>query len=147
MSILRPIYVGLTFFFHTFIYSLFFFRILQVGHRLIHHFITSGTLPSISVSPQSLWSSPWCCCGQAEFPLAVLCVLTRFRMQQVNIVGSSPMSAPSRLIQTLQDAPDTHPSNLTLLSSEQTSLHVVWKVQRHDIHLKFANTEKLVTFK
>ncbi|XP_074553803.1 protein sidekick-1-like isoform X2 [Halichoeres trimaculatus] len=51
----------------------------------------------------------------------------RFRMQQVNIVGSSPMSTPSRLIQTLQDAPDTHPSNLTLLSSEQTSLHFIWK--------------------
>ncbi|XP_041641485.1 protein sidekick-1 [Cheilinus undulatus] len=51
----------------------------------------------------------------------------RFRMRQVNIVGSSPMSAPSRLIQTLQDAPDTHPSNLTLVSSTQTSLHFNWK--------------------
>ncbi|XP_038568876.1 protein sidekick-1-like isoform X2 [Micropterus salmoides] len=51
----------------------------------------------------------------------------RFRMQQVNIVGASPMSAPSRLIQTLQDAPDTHPSNLTLQSATQTSLCFNWK--------------------
>ncbi|XP_060911472.1 protein sidekick-1-like isoform X1 [Labrus mixtus] len=51
----------------------------------------------------------------------------RFRMRQVNIVGSSPMSGPSRLIQTLQAAPDTHPSNLTLLSSTQTSLRFNWK--------------------
>uniref|UniRef100_A0A3B4YMV0 Sidekick cell adhesion molecule 1 n=1 Tax=Seriola lalandi dorsalis TaxID=1841481 RepID=A0A3B4YMV0_SERLL len=51
----------------------------------------------------------------------------RFRMRQVNIVGSSPMSAPSRLIQTLQAAPDTHPSNLTLLSATQTSLRFSWK--------------------
>ncbi|XP_041838887.1 protein sidekick-1-like isoform X2 [Melanotaenia boesemani] len=51
----------------------------------------------------------------------------RFRMQQVNIVGSSPMSAPSRLIQTLQAAPDTHPSNLSLVSATQTSLRFSWK--------------------
>uniref|UniRef100_A0A4W6FWB0 Sidekick cell adhesion molecule 1 n=1 Tax=Lates calcarifer TaxID=8187 RepID=A0A4W6FWB0_LATCA len=51
----------------------------------------------------------------------------RFRMRQVNIVGSSPMSTPSRLIQTLQAAPDTHPSNLTLLSATQTSLRLSWK--------------------
>ncbi|XP_070712624.1 protein sidekick-1-like [Pempheris klunzingeri] len=51
----------------------------------------------------------------------------RFRMRQVNIVGSSPMSVPSRMIQTLQAAPDTHPSNLTLLSATQTSLCFKWK--------------------
>uniref|UniRef100_A0A8P4GQ93 Protein sidekick-1 n=1 Tax=Dicentrarchus labrax TaxID=13489 RepID=A0A8P4GQ93_DICLA len=51
----------------------------------------------------------------------------RFRIRQVNIVGSSPMSAPSRLIQTLQAAPDTHPSNFTLLSATQTSLCFNWK--------------------
>ncbi|XP_061768377.1 protein sidekick-1-like [Nerophis ophidion] len=51
----------------------------------------------------------------------------RFKMQQVNIVGSSPLSAPSRLIQTLQAAPDTPPSNLTLLSATQTSLCFSWK--------------------
>ncbi|KAM3622738.1 uncharacterized protein V6R79_002616 [Siganus canaliculatus] len=51
----------------------------------------------------------------------------RFRMQQENIVGSSPVSAPSRLIQTLQAAPDTPPSNLTLLWSTQSSLSVGWK--------------------
>nr|XP_020469940.1 protein sidekick-1 isoform X2 [Monopterus albus] len=51
----------------------------------------------------------------------------RFRMRQVNVVGSSPLSAPSRLIQTLQAAPDTHPSNLTLLSATQTSLCFSWE--------------------
>ncbi|KAI3352479.1 hypothetical protein L3Q82_005431 [Scortum barcoo] len=51
----------------------------------------------------------------------------QFRMRQMNIVGSSPMSAPSRLIQTLQAAPDTHPSNLTLLAATQTSLCFNWK--------------------
>uniref|UniRef100_A0A8C9XMP9 Sidekick cell adhesion molecule 1 n=1 Tax=Sander lucioperca TaxID=283035 RepID=A0A8C9XMP9_SANLU len=51
----------------------------------------------------------------------------RFRMRQVNIVGFSAMSAPSRIIQTLQAAPDTHPSNLTLLSATQTSLRFNWK--------------------
>ncbi|XP_061684994.1 protein sidekick-1 isoform X2 [Syngnathoides biaculeatus] len=51
----------------------------------------------------------------------------RFRLQQVNIVGSSPLSGPSRLIQTLQAAPDTHPSNLTVLSPTQTGLRFRWK--------------------
>ncbi|XP_069545786.1 protein sidekick-1-like isoform X2 [Brachyistius frenatus] len=48
-------------------------------------------------------------------------------MQQVNIVGSSPVSAPSRLIQTLQATPDTHPSNISCLSATQTSLRLNWK--------------------
>ncbi|KAJ3614751.1 hypothetical protein NHX12_018321 [Muraenolepis orangiensis] len=47
--------------------------------------------------------------------------------RQVNIVGSSPLRGPSRLIQTLQAAPETPPSNLTLLAATQTSLHVRWK--------------------
>ncbi|XP_059902680.1 protein sidekick-1-like [Gadus macrocephalus] len=51
----------------------------------------------------------------------------RFRMRQANIVGSSPLGGPSRLIQTLQAAPDTPPSNLTLLAATQTSLRVRWK--------------------
>ncbi|KAK2817285.1 hypothetical protein Q5P01_025476 [Channa striata] len=51
----------------------------------------------------------------------------RFRMRQVNVVGSSPMSSPSRVIQTLQAAPDTHPANLTLLSVTETSLQFNWK--------------------
>lgn len=61
----------------------------------------------------------------------VLSALTRFRIRQVNVVGSSAMSAPSRLIQTLQAAPDTPPSNLTLLSATQTSLRFNWKVLTH----------------
>ncbi|KAL1005202.1 hypothetical protein UPYG_G00055910 [Umbra pygmaea] len=50
----------------------------------------------------------------------------RFRLRQVNIVGSSRSSAPSRMIQTLQAAPDTSPKNLTLLTASQTSLTVRW---------------------
>ncbi|XP_061575564.1 protein sidekick-1-like isoform X2 [Cololabis saira] len=62
-----------------------------------------------------------------EIPNLIPFTQYRFRMQQENIVGSSPMSAPSRLIQTLQAAPDTHPSNLNLVSATQTSLHFSWK--------------------
>uniref|UniRef100_A0A3Q3VZI8 Uncharacterized protein n=1 Tax=Mola mola TaxID=94237 RepID=A0A3Q3VZI8_MOLML len=51
----------------------------------------------------------------------------RFRIRQVNIVGSSPMSVPSKLIQTLQAAPDKYPSNLTVLSTIQTCLRLSWK--------------------
>lgn len=49
----------------------------------------------------------------------------------MNVVGSSPMSSPSRLIQTLQAALDTHPSNLNLVSATQTSLRFSWKVPKH----------------
>ncbi|XP_077460380.1 sidekick cell adhesion molecule 1b [Stigmatopora argus] len=51
----------------------------------------------------------------------------RFRMQQVNIVGSSPLSGPSRLIQTLQAAPDTHPSDLTARSTTRSGICFSWK--------------------
>uniref|UniRef100_A0A8C6TGS4 Sidekick cell adhesion molecule 1a n=1 Tax=Neogobius melanostomus TaxID=47308 RepID=A0A8C6TGS4_9GOBI len=51
----------------------------------------------------------------------------RFRMRQLNIVGTSPLSGPSRIIQTLQDAPDSSPSQLGLLSATQTSLKFKWK--------------------
>lgn len=51
----------------------------------------------------------------------------RFRMRQLNIVGTSPLSGPSRIIQTLQDAPDKAPSQLNLQSASQTSLKFTWK--------------------
>ncbi|KAK7929044.1 hypothetical protein WMY93_005439 [Mugilogobius chulae] len=51
----------------------------------------------------------------------------RFRMRQLNIVGTSPLSSPSRTIQTLQDAPDSPPTQLILQSSSQTSLKIKWK--------------------
>lgn len=60
-------------------------------------------------------------------------------MRQINIVGSSPLSAPSRLIQTLQAAPDTHPSNLTLLGATQTSLQLKWKVVNAGAGLPFSS--------
>ncbi|XP_056136412.1 protein sidekick-1-like [Lampris incognitus] len=62
-----------------------------------------------------------------EIPDLIPFTQYRFRMQQVNIVGSSPLSAPSRVIQTLQAAPDVSPSNLTLVSATQTSLNFRWQ--------------------
>ncbi|KAM9296045.1 protein sidekick-2 [Gastrophryne carolinensis] len=49
-----------------------------------------------------------------------------FRMRQVNIVGTSPPSLPSRRIQTLQAPPDMFPANVTLRTASQTSLWVRW---------------------
>ncbi|RMB95255.1 hypothetical protein DUI87_28242 [Hirundo rustica rustica] len=50
----------------------------------------------------------------------------RFRMRQVNIVGTSPPSPPSRRIQTLQAPPDTAPANVTLRTASETSLWLRW---------------------
>ncbi|KAJ0001330.1 hypothetical protein NQD34_006350 [Periophthalmus magnuspinnatus] len=51
----------------------------------------------------------------------------RFRMRQVNIVGTSPPSQPSRKIQTLQAPPDIAPANVTLrTTASETSLWVRW---------------------
>ncbi|KFV20620.1 Protein sidekick-1, partial [Tauraco erythrolophus] len=38
----------------------------------------------------------------------------RFRMRQVNVVGPSPLSQPSRVIQTLQAPPDVAPGSVTV---------------------------------
>ncbi|XP_012989296.1 protein sidekick-2 isoform X4 [Esox lucius] len=50
----------------------------------------------------------------------------RFRMRQVNIVGTSPPSQPSRKIQTLQAPPDMSPANVTLRTASETSLWLRW---------------------
>ncbi|XP_034075948.1 LOW QUALITY PROTEIN: protein sidekick-2-like [Gymnodraco acuticeps] len=50
----------------------------------------------------------------------------RFRMRQVNIVGISPPSQPSRKIETLQAAPDIAPANVTLRTASETSLWLRW---------------------
>ncbi|NWH40270.1 SDK2 protein, partial [Chloropsis hardwickii] len=50
----------------------------------------------------------------------------RFRMRQVNIVGTSPPSLPSRRIQTLQAPPDMAPANVTLRTASETSLWLRW---------------------
>ncbi|XP_033945049.1 protein sidekick-2 isoform X2 [Pseudochaenichthys georgianus] len=50
----------------------------------------------------------------------------RFRMRQVNIVGVSPPSQPSRKIETLQAAPDIAPANVTLRTASETSLWLRW---------------------
>nr|XP_033817053.1 protein sidekick-2 isoform X2 [Geotrypetes seraphini] len=49
-----------------------------------------------------------------------------FRMRQVNIVGTSPPSLPSRKIQTLQAPPDMSPANVTLRTASETSLWLRW---------------------
>ncbi|XP_053194585.1 protein sidekick-2-like [Scomber japonicus] len=50
----------------------------------------------------------------------------RFRMRQVNIVGTSPPSQPSRKIQSLQAPPDIFPANVTLRTASETSLWLRW---------------------
>lgn len=52
-----------------------------------------------------------------------------FRMRQVNIVGTSPPSQPSRKIQTLQAPPDMAPANVTLRTASETSLWLRWTVR------------------
>jgi len=49
-------------------------------------------------------------------------------MRQVNIVGTSPPSLPSRRIQTLQAPPDVAPANVTLRTASETSLWLRWMV-------------------
>ncbi|XP_068769931.1 protein sidekick-2 isoform X2 [Struthio camelus] len=49
-----------------------------------------------------------------------------FRMRQVNIVGTSPPSLPSRRIQTLQAPPDVAPANVTVRTASETSLWLRW---------------------
>lgn len=49
-------------------------------------------------------------------------------MQQVNIVGQSPVSVPSRVIQTLQAPPDMAPSSVTVRTASETSLWLRWVV-------------------
>ncbi|XP_038633750.1 protein sidekick-2 isoform X2 [Scyliorhinus canicula] len=50
----------------------------------------------------------------------------RFRMRQVNIVGTSLPSQLSRKIQTLQAPPDVAPANVTLRTASETSLWLRW---------------------
>lgn len=52
-----------------------------------------------------------------------------FRMRQVNIVGTSPPSQPSRKIQTLQAPPDMAPANVSLRTASETSLWLRWMVR------------------
>uniref|UniRef100_A0A2I3HQ10 Fibronectin type-III domain-containing protein n=1 Tax=Nomascus leucogenys TaxID=61853 RepID=A0A2I3HQ10_NOMLE len=50
----------------------------------------------------------------------------RFRMKQVNIVGPSPYSQSSRVIQTLQAPPDVAPTSVTVRTASETSLRLRW---------------------
>ncbi|XP_017558685.1 protein sidekick-1 isoform X3 [Pygocentrus nattereri] len=50
----------------------------------------------------------------------------RFRMRQVNIVGSSTASEPSRVIQTLQAPPDVAPGSVTVRTASETSVWLRW---------------------
>ncbi len=55
-------------------------------------------------------------------------------MKQVNIVGSSPFSQPSRMMQTLQSSPDVAPTNLKVFSASETSLRIRWEVRNGHTH-------------
>ncbi|XP_066129570.1 protein sidekick-1 [Saccopteryx bilineata] len=50
----------------------------------------------------------------------------RFRMKQVNVVGASPFSQSSRVIQTLQAPPDVAPASVTVRTASETSLRLRW---------------------
>ncbi|XP_029432778.1 protein sidekick-1 isoform X2 [Rhinatrema bivittatum] len=50
----------------------------------------------------------------------------RFRLKQANIVGASPFSEPSRVIQTLQAPPDLAPGSVTMRTASETSLWIRW---------------------
>ncbi|XP_032182933.1 protein sidekick-1 isoform X3 [Mustela erminea] len=50
----------------------------------------------------------------------------RFRMRQVNVVGASPFSQSSRVIQTLQAPPDVAPTSVTVRTASETSLRLRW---------------------
>ncbi|XP_006889806.1 PREDICTED: protein sidekick-1-like [Elephantulus edwardii] len=50
----------------------------------------------------------------------------RFRMRQVNVVGPSPFSQSSRVIQTLQAPPDVAPTSITVRTASETSLWLRW---------------------
>ncbi|OXB57687.1 hypothetical protein ASZ78_008248 [Callipepla squamata] len=62
----------------------------------------------------------------APVPTVTLLSPLSFRMRQVNIVGTSPPSLPSRRIQTLQAPPDVAPANVTLRTASETSLWLRW---------------------
>lgn len=62
------------------------------------------------------------------FPPSAAFLCPRFRMRQVNIVGTSPPSQPSRKIETLQAPPDISPANVTLRTASETSLWLRWVV-------------------
>ncbi|XP_039082013.1 protein sidekick-1 isoform X2 [Hyaena hyaena] len=47
-------------------------------------------------------------------------------MRQVNIVGASPFSQSSRVIQTLQAPPDVPPTSITVRTASETSLRLRW---------------------
>lgn len=49
-------------------------------------------------------------------------------MRQVNIVGTSLPSQPSRKIETLPAPPDVSPANVTLRTASETSLWLRWVV-------------------
>nr|XP_006112957.1 protein sidekick-1 isoform X1 [Pelodiscus sinensis]XP_006112958.1 protein sidekick-1 isoform X1 [Pelodiscus sinensis]XP_025034766.1 protein sidekick-1 isoform X1 [Pelodiscus sinensis]XP_025034772.1 protein sidekick-1 isoform X1 [Pelodiscus sinensis]XP_025034774.1 protein sidekick-1 isoform X1 [Pelodiscus sinensis]XP_025034776.1 protein sidekick-1 isoform X1 [Pelodiscus sinensis] len=61
-----------------------------------------------------------------EIPNLIPYTYYRFRMRQANIVGQSPLSQPSRVIQTLQAPPDIAPGSLTVRTASETSLWIRW---------------------
>lgn len=87
----------------------------------------NGDLLSPTLTPPSL-SPPQGTGALLPHTLTPLSSLS-FRMRQVNIVGTSPPSLPSRRIQTLQAPPDMAPANVTLRTASETSLWLRWMVR------------------
>jgi len=50
-------------------------------------------------------------------------------MRQVNVVGASPLSQPSRVIQTLQAPPDVAPGSVSVRTASESSLRMRWVVR------------------
>lgn len=68
-------------------------------------------------------------------------------MRQVNIVGTSPPSQPSRKIQTLPAPPDMAPANVTLRTASETSLWLRWMVRRNQpfrVHMPSSRESGLI---
>ncbi|XP_028829120.1 protein sidekick-1 isoform X2 [Denticeps clupeoides] len=61
-----------------------------------------------------------------EIPDLVPFTQYRFRIRQVNVVGSGPVSVASRVIQTLQAAPDVAPRSLSVRTASESSLLLRW---------------------
>uniref|UniRef100_A0A8C2DYE7 Sidekick cell adhesion molecule 1a n=1 Tax=Cyprinus carpio TaxID=7962 RepID=A0A8C2DYE7_CYPCA len=105
------------------------FRAGDDGKTTISKWIVEGQVGSIGEEEE--WKVLYVKENDPEAQLLEVPNLTpfthyRFRMCQVNIVGPSPVSMPSRVIQTLQAPPDMAPSSVTVRTASETSLWLRW---------------------
>ncbi|KAJ8251126.1 hypothetical protein GJAV_G00217560, partial [Gymnothorax javanicus] len=105
------------------------FRAGSEGKTTISKWIVEGQVGSISYDDE--WRVLYEKDNEPDAQVLEIPNLTpfthyRFRMRQVNIVGSSPVSQPSRVIQTLQAPPGVPPSSVTVRTASETSLWMRW---------------------